>query len=86
MGAFYPNLVYYVVQIAILFFGHEWCLALTALGATLRQPLFDALLVEDLFAIPTLNCPVRDAQANRANKWVDKSAIGLFHIVFAQSV
>ena len=86
VGALYPDLVYYVVQVAILFFRHEWRLALTALGATLRQPLFDALLVEDLFAVSTLNCPVRDAQANRANKWVDKSAIGLLHVVFAKSV
>ena len=86
VGALYPDLVYYVVQVAVLLFRYERRLALTALGATLRQPLFDALLVEDLFAVSTLNCPVCDAQANRANKRVDKSAIGLFHVVFAQSV
>ena len=31
MGALYPDLVYYVVQVAVLFFRHEWRLALTAL-------------------------------------------------------
>ena len=61
VGALYPDLVYYVVQVAVLLLWNERRLALAALGAALGEPLLDALLVEDLFAVATLDCPVSDA-------------------------
>ena len=61
VGALYPDLVYYIVQVAVLLLWNERRLALAALGAALGEPLLDALLVEDLFAVATLDCPVSDA-------------------------
>ena len=42
--------------------------------------------MENLLAITALNRPKRYAQADRANKGVDKASILLFYILFAQSI
>ena len=55
VATLYSYLVDYIVQISILLLSYEGLLTLAALATALREPLLDASLVEDLFAVMTLN-------------------------------
>ena len=55
MAAFYSNLVYDVIEIAILIFRNELALALATFRATLVEPLLYTGPMEDLFAIGALH-------------------------------
>jgi len=55
MAAFYANLVNDIIEVSVLLFRVELALALAAFGATLVQPLLDAISMEDLLAVAALD-------------------------------
>ena len=86
VATFNADLVNYVVQISIYFFRHEWRFTLATLAASLGQPLLYTVLMEDLLATVALDRSERNAKADWTNKWIDESAVVLFHVFFAKAI
>ena len=85
-AAFDPDLVYNVVKVPVLLLWLEKALTLTALRASLSQPLGYAASVEDLFTGAALDRTCWNAKTNRTDEWVNESPILFLDVFFAKPI